>query len=220
MPKDTFFNLPAEKRQNIESVAIDEFAAYGYEASSINRIVESAGIAKGSFYQYFEDKADLYKHLINCIGEQKLKYISPVMQNPSDQDFFTLLGEIYRVGLDFAQDNPKASKVGFEVYKNQANPVFQEIYQEAMVGGIAYYGSLLDLAISRGEVDPEIDKMFISYILVRLQVASFDYYFTQVIEGGGDPTKWAEDILPTVKKMINFIKGGIQSQRQGLSSND
>jgi len=220
MPKDTFFNLPADKRLTIETVSIDEFAEYGYEASSINRIVEVAGIAKGSFYQYFEDKADLYKHIMNCIGEQKLKYVTPVMQNPTDQDFFTLLAEIFRVGLDFAKDNPRASKVGFELYKNQTNPLFQEIYQEAMVSGTAYYGSLLDLAISRGEVDPEIDKKFISHLLVRLQVASFDYYFAQVIEGGGDPTKWAENILPTVIKMINFIKGGIQFQGQGLSNND
>ncbi len=220
MPKDTFFNLPEDKRHLIESTGLDEFAEFGFEKASINRIVDTAGIAKGSFYQYFENKSDLYKHIMNCIGEQKLNYVTPVMQNPSDSDFFTLLGEIYSAGLAFAKDNPKAGKVGFEMYKNQSTPLFKEIYQEAMVMGIAYYGSLLDLAISRGEVDPDIDKNFISHMLIGLQVASFDYYFAAITGGNDDLTNWAEDIKPTVNKMIDFIKGGIQFQQQGISSND
>ncbi len=219
MPKDTFYNLTEDKRHLIETTALDEFAAYGFDKASINRIVDAAGIAKGSFYQYFVDKGDLYKHIIVRIEEEKLKYITPVMQNPSDQDFFTLLGEIFRVGLAFAKENPKAGKVSFEVYKNQTHPLFQEIYQEAMVGGIAYYGSLLDLAISHGEIDPDIDKKFISHLLIRLQVASFDYFFAEGNEGDSDPEKWADNIMPTVKKMIDFIRCGIQSQ-QGISSDD
>jgi len=190
MPKDTFYNLTEDKRHLIETTALDEFAAYGFDKASINRIVATAGIAKGSFYQYFVDKGDLYKHIMVRIGEEKLKYITPVMQNPSDQDFFTLLGEIFRVGLAFAKDNP-----------------------------IAYYGSLLDLAISHGEIDPDIDKKFISHLLIRLQVASFDYFFAEGNEGDSDPEKWADNIMPTVKKMIDFIRCGIQSQ-QGISSDD
>ncbi|MCA2000505.1 MAG: TetR/AcrR family transcriptional regulator, partial [Chloroflexi bacterium] len=56
MPKQTFLNLPEEKRQAVVRAAIDEFADYGFEASSVNRIVANSGISKGSFYQYFEDK--------------------------------------------------------------------------------------------------------------------------------------------------------------------
>ena len=59
MPKITFFNLPDEKRQLILDIAIDEFAENDFANVSISRIVARAGIAKGSFYQYFEDKDDL-----------------------------------------------------------------------------------------------------------------------------------------------------------------
>jgi AcrR family transcriptional regulator len=65
MPKDTFFNLPADKRALIRDVAISEFARYSYDAASINRMVAEAGIAKGSFYQYFEDKRDLFLYLMH-----------------------------------------------------------------------------------------------------------------------------------------------------------
>ena len=49
MPKKTFLNLPDEKRQTIINAAIEEFAEYGLENASTNRIVANSGISKGSF---------------------------------------------------------------------------------------------------------------------------------------------------------------------------
>ncbi len=72
MPKQTFFNLPSEKRETIMNAAIEEFAEYGLENASTNRIVKNSGIAKGSFYQYFEDKQDVFMHMLAMI-EQKEK---------------------------------------------------------------------------------------------------------------------------------------------------
>ena len=74
MPKDTFFNLPEDKRTLICDVAIDEFAEYPFDQASINRIVAKSGIAKGSFYQYFEDKKDLFLHIMQLIAEEKINY--------------------------------------------------------------------------------------------------------------------------------------------------
>ena len=62
MPKQTFLRLPEETRETIINAAVEEFAGYGFEAASINRIVASSGISKGSFYQYFEDEADVFRH--------------------------------------------------------------------------------------------------------------------------------------------------------------
>ncbi|NJN44256.1 MAG: TetR family transcriptional regulator, partial [Anaerolineae bacterium] len=43
MPKQTFLNLPEEKRTIIIDAAIDEFAQYGLENASTNRIVANSG---------------------------------------------------------------------------------------------------------------------------------------------------------------------------------
>ena len=60
MPKPTFHNLPKDKQSRIIDAAIDEFASVPFDAASVNRIVRGAKIAKGSFYQYFENMVDLY----------------------------------------------------------------------------------------------------------------------------------------------------------------
>jgi AcrR family transcriptional regulator len=210
MPKETFLNLPEGKRRLIEDIALDEFAECGFNNASINRIVKTAGIAKGSFYQYFEDKADLFKHIMAVIGGKKAQYISPVMLNPADHDFFTLLEELYRSGLAFAKDHPKESKIGFEVYKNQINPLFDKIFQENRVSGYAFMAPLIDTAITRGEIDPDLDKPFIIHMLLQMQLASIDFYLQNHEQGLVD-----DDIMPTIHLMINFIKNGIQRRKQG-----
>ncbi len=64
MPKPTFLNLPDEKRNRITELALDEFSTHPYRQASLSRIVSRAGIAKGSMYQYFENKLDLYQWLV------------------------------------------------------------------------------------------------------------------------------------------------------------
>ena len=44
--------------------AADEFAAKGFEAASLNRILERSGMSKSSLYYYFDDKADLFSTLV------------------------------------------------------------------------------------------------------------------------------------------------------------
>lgn len=53
MPTDTFFRLPEEKRARILEGAWSEFTAVPYAEASINRIVQTSRIPRGSFYQYF-----------------------------------------------------------------------------------------------------------------------------------------------------------------------
>jgi len=215
MPKDTFLNLPEDKRRLIEDVALDEFAEFGFDNASINRIVTAAGIAKGSFYQYFGDKGDLYKHILAIIAQKKGAYITPAMQNPEELDFFAFLEQIYRSGLAFAKDQPKAAKIGFEVYKNQTNPVFEEIYQQSRRMGFAFYEPLINQGIVRDEIDPDIDKPFTIHMLMHLQVASFDYVLETIKGDVMNPANWPDDFMPTIHLMINFIKNGIQRRKQG-----
>lgn len=69
MPKQTFFNLPANKKKTLIEAAEKEFTRVPLFEASIANIIKTACIARGSFYQYFEDKEDLYFYLL----DEKLK---------------------------------------------------------------------------------------------------------------------------------------------------
>jgi AcrR family transcriptional regulator len=64
MPTKTFFNLPEEKRMKLLNAIHAEFSRVPFDEVSVNQIIRMAGIPRGSFYQYFEDKQDMLQYLM------------------------------------------------------------------------------------------------------------------------------------------------------------
>jgi AcrR family transcriptional regulator len=55
----------AERRQQILNVARDVFGRRGYHAAKIEDIVAAAGIARGTFYLYFDDKRGIFEEIVD-----------------------------------------------------------------------------------------------------------------------------------------------------------
>ena len=70
MQMKLFSELDSEKQQRIIDATLTEFAEYGYENGSTNRIVKNCGISKGSLFKYFENKEELYFYLIDTVSAQ------------------------------------------------------------------------------------------------------------------------------------------------------
>src|SRR5690625_4465196 len=71
VPKQTFFNLSEEKRNTLISAARKEFSRASLAEASISNIIKEANIPRGSFYQYFVDKEDLYLYLLHDLAEKR-----------------------------------------------------------------------------------------------------------------------------------------------------
>ncbi|MDO4773209.1 MAG: TetR/AcrR family transcriptional regulator [Bacillota bacterium] len=65
MPKETFFNLDEGKKEAIIKVLIDEFTSKPFKDVTVKGIVDRLQIARGSFYQYFEDLEDSYFFILD-----------------------------------------------------------------------------------------------------------------------------------------------------------
>lgn len=87
MPSQRFCNLSEEKKKNIRDAAIDEFSRAPLESVSINRIISDAGISRGSFYTYFEDKRELLEWLFSDIREKQEEFIRESMIK-AEGDYF------------------------------------------------------------------------------------------------------------------------------------
>ncbi|SES90019.1 DNA-binding transcriptional regulator, AcrR family [Salinibacillus kushneri] len=59
-----FNSLKSEKQERIINAAIKEFVQSGFEKASTNEMVKEAEISKGSLFNYFNSKKDLYLYLI------------------------------------------------------------------------------------------------------------------------------------------------------------
>ena len=91
MPSITFFNLPAEKREKLLAAARDEFARVPFADASINKIIQRAEIPRGSFYQYFTDKEELFRYLISRFGDQLASMMEALLEKREGDLFGALL---------------------------------------------------------------------------------------------------------------------------------
>ncbi|SHH33342.1 TetR/AcrR family transcriptional regulator [Clostridium grantii] len=214
MPKEIFFNLPDEKRENIEEAIITEFENYNYELASTNRIIVNCGISKGSLYQYFEDKKDMYKYLMEKITNEKMKYMSPIMMNPEGYDFFTIVREMYISGLKFVEDHPRFVAIGNRLVKDTTQPIYQEIIGDSSSIANNIFESLLKQAFERGEIRGNIDTKFIGTLISSMNTSVAEFYLENV------NAKWDNQLMETVDKFLDFLKFGISANNQGGNKND
>ena len=96
MPKETFYRLPDEKRERIMAAAEREFLENSFEAASINRIIKEAAIPRGSFYQYFEDKKDIFLYIVSTHKNEAFGFVESFIKD-TDGDVFSFM----RKAIDF-----------------------------------------------------------------------------------------------------------------------
>lgn len=89
MPTGTFFRLPEEKKTRLIDAAWKEFTRTKFSDTSISRIIQEAGIPRGSFYQYFADKEDVLEYLLNDIRDYFIQMFMDAMQT-TDGDLFKM----------------------------------------------------------------------------------------------------------------------------------
>ena len=211
VPKDTFYNLPADKRELICQVAIAEFAEYEYELASINRIVNKSGISKGSFYQYFENKKALFLYLIQLVAEEKIKYISPIMGNPEEHDFFTLLREMYISGIRFGAAHPEYAEIGNKLLRNKNAAIYKEAMANNMPAANEFFETLLEGAIVRGEVRADIDVKMFAFLIMSMNALVVEYYMENVAQS------YDEKMMATIDKFLDFLKDGIGKRQSTVT---
>lgn len=91
MPTATFLSLPPEKQERLMDAASREFASKPYNEASINRIIQEAGVPRGSFYMYFQDKEDLFRYLVQGYLDQMTMVLEEALVRQGGDVFAALL---------------------------------------------------------------------------------------------------------------------------------
>lgn len=203
MPKDTFFNLPEDKRTLICQVALDEFASHSFDQASINRLVAKSGIAKGSFYQYFQNKKDLFLYLLQLAADEKLHYLEPVMRNPEQHDFFTLLRELFLSGIQFTLEHPQYAEISKRLLASKGTPIYEQVMGHNMPSAPGFFETLLEDAITRGEVRADTDATMLAYLITALSALVVEYYLDHL------GPEYDERMMDTIDKFLDLLRHGI-----------
>lgn len=147
--------MPAdERRQSLLDVSVRVFAQRGYERTSVAHICKAAGIGRGTFYEYFGSKHDLFRELLGEHARRLLERMEPFyrkgvlpLAGGSVQDLvaarfheifahFREHRDIYNIFLREALAKNAATGDLFRLIQNQQIAVVADELRQAMAIGV------------------------------------------------------------------------------------
>jgi AcrR family transcriptional regulator len=210
MPKQTFLNLPVEKRETIMNAAVEEFAEYGLENASTNRIVRNSGIAKGSFYQYFEDKQDVFMYMLDLIEKKEWEFFKNEHPPDHNMDVFHYYRWMVKKGMEFGLAHPRMIQAAWRVllgeglYYGKNFDNYRQKTKDALT-------MLIRQAIERGEVDPSVDVELAVMVMETWSNAITQYFLTEGMKQK-DILKWmrSKKTQETIDKLFYVMEYGLR----------
>ena len=149
MPKETFHNLPIKKKEKITDAFLREFAIHPYDKASLSSVVKSLSIAKGSMYQYFDDKLDLFTYLIAECSAVKIKYVGQ-LKREDFPDFWAYFRALYEEGVKFDLENPMESHFLHSLEENLKSPSVKNLYDDMMIQTVKSFENMVQHEVDMG----------------------------------------------------------------------
>lgn len=138
------------------AIAIDCFARYGYQGTSIDRIASAAGVTKGALYYHFRDKEELlFEAVQDRITEFEERVVGAV--SPST-DPAGALAEIARVCVHIAtKNNLRRFILTLMVEALDTNPRLSEAFRGILRRFRSYLAGIVRLGQERGVFRRDVD---------------------------------------------------------------
>lgn len=205
--KKTFTRISEEKRGRIIESSIEEFAEWGYEKGSLDRIIKKSGISKGGLYEYISSKEELFlfvaDHAYNLLYDHIISAIGEKGQLPAD-----LLERFHLVAskaIDFYLANPVQIKLIImtahiidEDVSSKVREIFftrfRGIFGDADRSQLAYdYDSLLNL---------------MEWLLLKTR-----NHFLRVFMSGRDALDVRREYMAEWDFIVSVLRGGIYKKQ-------
>ncbi|MBM6383356.1 TetR/AcrR family transcriptional regulator [Paenibacillus sp. FSL K6-2862] len=168
MPKKSFFRLDEARREEISNSAMHLFVDNLYEDITMKMVLDRLSMHPGTFYRYFEDKDDLYCHLIRNVTQKRALYFNNTNEDSLYRFFLTGLLDnvngmmteplneleikLTETVLYIPQDI--LLKVYLDVLKGESFPIIKNILRRMRVDG---------------SLRPDIDDDLISFMFESMQ---------------------------------------------------
>src|ERR1700712_4549378 len=110
VPRPTWQNLDASRRDRALDAAMTEFGAHGHSGGSLHVVAREADVAKGSLFQYFHDKSDLFAYVAEQTSLRIYAAMAPHLVPPADdaeaEDFLVRFAALVEVWIAYMAGHP------------------------------------------------------------------------------------------------------------------
>jgi AcrR family transcriptional regulator len=155
MPTRTFFDLAPERRERLVREAIVEFSEKPFAEASLSQIAQRSRIPKGSFYQYFEDKLDLYRWLVTEeTPRHKRRFLA---ERGTGKSYWERFEDRIERGMAFLVERPRLARLSAAAADPSALPKVRGLHQAVCKAGLEEWRTLLAEGVAKGEIASDLD---------------------------------------------------------------
>jgi AcrR family transcriptional regulator len=209
LPKKTFNRLDCEKKERVIRAAIEEFQIHGFEKAKIEAIAKNAGVAKGSIYQYFDDKKDLFLYSVTWSLEYFMENID--RQTPlKDMDVYDYFLTGSRERFELIKKEPLLVAFSVDVTSGKYGSLTKETNDALNRIGEEYELKLIANGKKKGTVRADLDDrallLFFQGVTEKFTMKIVEIVRNFEFEPTDDLYREMESYL---KNMVSLLKNGM-----------
>jgi AcrR family transcriptional regulator len=209
-----FDRLPPEKKDRIIQASIDEFADHGFHQASINRLVNRLGIAKGSIFQYFGSKEKLFTFVFDYAIELAKTKLRSVRETTKALPFFQRIRSIIWAGIEFVEEHPNIYRLYLKMIFHENFPLREELLKKVHILSADYLRSLVEDAISKGELRNDLDIDFVVFFLDSMFDRFLQAYTVAFLDiGAGIYRAPKKELAGKIDQFMSILEAGLSNTR-------
>lgn len=202
MAHSRFSRLAPERQQAILDVAAEEFSEHGFDGASYNRIIERAGLSKGSAYYYFEGKDDLYATVLEATLVGLVDRVGTWTRPGDAEAFWRQLRGAYFAMLDFVMGDERSARLLRGMSQARANPKLREVWLRFEAPLTTWLGRVLADGRKVGAVRKDVPEALLLVALTGLAQAT-DFWLLEQWERQGEHAsrRGAEQVFSLIEDL-------------------
>ena len=200
MARSRFYKLPPDQQQAILRAALDEFATHDFGTASLNRIIDAAGISKGSMYYYFDGKEELYLHVarveLGRLFESAGPFPVPATRDPDA--FWSTIEDYYRRIMTAFLASPQLAALARNWLLSSGNPTLQQAQKEMEGALVPWFAQALAVGQRARAVRKDVPATLLIGVVFAMGQAMDTWLLTQELE------------VANVRKLVRIFVGMIR----------
>ncbi len=194
---------PLDGNPELLDAALNVFSTQSFGEASLNDIIKTVGLNKGSFYYRFYDKMDLYLSLLYRLGMEKLELFRQYDDENKDDDFFESIKKKAMLGLYFAKIEPRYNAFLRRIHaedialRNVIGECFGDVTQDVLTG-------MIEAGKAKGQICANISTHIAAAVFLTI-LEQIDLMIS--------PSMDDEAVLAQVDELINVLRNGMASRQ-------
>jgi AcrR family transcriptional regulator len=215
MPKETFFNLSEEKQENVMRAAINEFSKHGFEKGNIGNIAKAAGVAKGSMYQYFENKRELFLYSVRWSTDFLMKkYKKYLVFADKELNVFDYLYKTSKTIMLQMREERELIIFIQDVFLGKYQSLMDESMEYMLKVSDEYTLLLIRQGKENGYIRKDIDDKMLSLFISGVSYKFKEYIMNKARRLGEDIIDEPFEVYDNeLKTMLELMKNGIMGEK-------